>query len=563
MLAAAAAGMLLLLTACTGLPTSGAVNPGNDPIDTNDAPSIDLRPDPPLEGASPEQIVDGFIRAGSGPQDNWATAREYLTPEFAAQWRPEEGVTIDRLAERTTAAAEPTSTPSGGEDASVHVTQRITAEATVSEIGEYAPADGKSVELPFRLVRNDEGEWRIAEARNGVVLYREVFPVVYQTASVMFFDPTWEYLVPDVRWFPSPLLTARVAAALIDGPPSEWLAAAVSSAFPENVSLVGGAVPVVDDTAQVELTSAALALDSLTLDRMQTQLEASLRSVYDGEVQMTVETTPLDAQPVSVRSTRVDPSPLVQLEGGEFGFLGAESIEAIPGLSQAVESANPTAIAVSPDRASAAVLTRSGAVVRALEDGTVGELDLARPGLVAPSVDPYGTVWSVPGSDPDAFLAFPVEGDPIPLLAPWPGATELAAFQVSRDGTRLAALVVVNGRTEVWTAGILRDGATPVALGEPVVVSTSTSPGIDLAWLDDTTLGVLLASGESASLLRQPIGGVGRLSSVPSGVVSVSGGNSSARLRTSDGVLLVERGSNWEQGADGVRVLAVQQGQPQ
>jgi hypothetical protein len=45
--------------------------------------------------------------------------------------------------------------------------------------------------------------------------------------------------------------------------------------------------------------------------------------------------------------------------------------------------------------------------------------------------------------------------------------------------------------------------------------------------------------------------------------VEISGGNSSARLRTADGILLIQRGENWEEGATDIAVLGVQQGQPE
>ena len=51
------------------------------------------------------------------------------------------------------------------------------------------------------------------------MLDRDVFPSVFHDYSVMYFDPTWEYLVPDVRWFPTANAASRVADALVNEPP--------------------------------------------------------------------------------------------------------------------------------------------------------------------------------------------------------------------------------------------------------------------------------------------------------------------------------------------------------
>src|SRR6218665_249678 len=86
--ALAAAALAVSLAACAGLPTSGPVNAGQ-PIDESDANSdIVFLPDAPAKDATPEQIVEGFILAGSGPRGNWATAQLYLAPEFQTEWNP-------------------------------------------------------------------------------------------------------------------------------------------------------------------------------------------------------------------------------------------------------------------------------------------------------------------------------------------------------------------------------------------------------------------------------------------------------------------------------------------
>ncbi|MFG6502761.1 hypothetical protein [Microbacterium sp. P05] len=556
-------GMLLALTACTGLPTSGPVNPGLGPDQNSDARPYNFVPDPPPSGASPEQIVSGFLGAGSGPQDDWARARLYLTPDFAEEWDPLAGVTIDRSADRSAPTSAASASPTPDPASTVVVTQRVTAQAFVSATGEYTPADGNATPLEFRLVQSD-GQWRIEDARDGIVLSQDVFDTVYQPANVMFFDPTWRYLVPDVRWFPRPLIATRVTQALIDGSPSEWLTGAVVNAFPENVSLVGNAVPLSGSAAEVELSTTAFDLEQVTLDRMQTQLEESLASIDVTSVELTVGTTPLDAErTAAVSNPSVYRLPLVELADGQVGFLGADSVERIPGLSDALEDSRAVSIAVDPAWSSAAVLTDTGAVVRARSNGTIEALDVTTPSLLPPSIDRDGAVWTAARDDPDTFTVYPAGGEPVVITAPWASATTLLSFQISREGSRIAALVTANGRTELWVAGIQREDDRPSGVGDPELVTTSSSTGIAVAWLNDVDLGALVTSGDAVALLRQPIGGRGTSTALASNVVDIAGGNSTVRLRTAEGALLIERGATWEESAKGISLLAIQQGQPQ
>ena len=538
--------LVLALAACTGLPTSGYVNPGRGP-QTDDTQAFAFVPDGPQDDAAPADIVEGFLRAGSGPADDWATAKTFLAP--GTQWDPRASVTIDRLVDRRATAT----------DDGTGVTVSLATVASVDSSGAYAPAaSGTAVNLAFALTQID-GQWRITAAPDGVVLYEEVFPTVYQSASIAYFDPTWSFIVPDVRWFPRGFVASRVATALVDGRPSPWLAGAVRSAFPDELSLVGRSVTLSSSgVAQVQLPPAALSLDRTTLDRMQTQLARSLVTAGISDVQMTVEGTPVTASEVPVRVTRVDPSPAVLTTAGAFGSLTGDTVEAIDGLSDAVESLAPTAVELEADRSLAAVRTQQGPVASALADGQTFLLD-ERPGLIAPSIDAEGAIWSVPANAPNQVRAITAEGVPRQVGNAWPDASEITAMQISRDGTRVAAIVTVSGTREVWVAGIEREGGE-VTLGAPHVLSFSQQGAFDLAWLDDTSVGVLVAV-DGGSLLRElNVGGRGTESAAPDGARTLAAGSTSVRVLDDSGRLYSRRGSSWTLVATGIRVLAGQQG---
>lgn len=538
--------LVLALTGCMGLPTSGYVNPGRGPQSDDDAQVFTFVPDGPQEGASPTEIVQGFLRAGSGPADDWATAKRFLAP--GTSWDPRASVTIDRLSDRrATASADGSS-----------VTVDLSTVAGVDAAGAYTPAMvGAAEALGFELVLVDD-QWRIAEAPDGVVLYEEVFPAVYQAASIAYFDATWTSIVPDVRWFPRALVASRIATALVDGQPSTWLIGAVRSAFPEELSLVGRSVTLSSGgVAQVQLPRAALSLDTTTLDRMQTQLSRSLSSAGISDVQMTVEGAPIAASEVSVRG-RTDPTPAVLTTAGVFGALAGEEVETFGELSDAVESLDPVAVELEADRSLAAARTATGAVASALPDGRTFLLD-DRPDLIDPSIDALGAIWSVPRTSPTDVRAYSAEGGVVAVGNAWPDASEVTAFQLSRDGARIAAIVTVAGTREIWLAGVVRE-AGQITLGPPHVLTFDEAGAFDIAWLDDTTVGVL-AEGDGGSSLREiSVGGRGQDMIAPEGVRSLAGGSASIRVIDDAGRLFSMRGSSWTLVASEIRVLATQQG---
>nr|BFF10708.1 hypothetical protein GCM10025699_20110 [Microbacterium flavescens] len=78
--------------------------------------------------------------------------------------------------------------------------------------------------------------------------------------------------------------------------------------------------------------------------------------------------------------------------------------------------------------------------MRFREDETYEVLD-SRPGLVDPSIDPFGMIWSVPRDELAALRVFLPDGTAVDVTDSWSGATSITAMAVSRDGTRAAAIV--------------------------------------------------------------------------------------------------------------------------
>lgn len=556
LLTAAAAVLVVALTACGGLPVSGPVNAGK-PIPESEADGgLVFIPREPIKDATPEQIVEGFIAAGSGPSENWSTAREFLAADIRTQWNPRAGVTVYRAGERTLRQV-----------AAGDYALTVTPSATVDAAGEMTfSGDAGDISLSFTLARQADGQWRITQAPDGIVLDEGRFTAVYGSYALQFFDPTWTYLVPDQRWFPKQYAATSIAEGLVDGGPGAWLEGAVSTAFVDGARLAQVAVPVRSNVASVSLQDGARALGREVLDRMQTQLETSLAAAGIDAVDMLVDDQPLAAEAISVRTTRVDSRPLVRTDDA-FGFISGgsgSSIEEIPGLSDALVPIDAVDIEVNADRTSAAVRSADGAVSVVGSDGTVRRLDTRAP-LVAPSIDLQGYVWSVPAGAPGAVVAFAPDGTRVAVADAWPGAAEISAQRVSRDGTRVAAVVRDGGRWALWVAAILRSReGVPTGLGTGRMLGVLAGPAVALTWLDGSTLAAVTSAGGDPALYSQRVGGFGETERTPDAITSAAGGLQSGgvRLRDANGVLYAQRGANWQNFASGIRVLAVQQGSP-
>lgn len=549
MLAATVVAVALVLTGCAGLPESGQVYPGQAAEDASEPPDLTFLPGLPQQGATPVEIVEGFLRAGVGPTDTWERAKQFLTEEFREVWNPEAGVTIDIPGGREVLQTDPES-----------VSVSLRTVATVDDTGAYRQSDGGSTSLNYRLEQQDDGEWRISEGPDGIVLDRGVFTSVFRSYSLVYFDPGYDFLVPDTRWFPTTATTAtRIADALVNRPVGEWLDGAVVSAFPEGVT-IRPSVPVSSNVAQVELSEEALSADAVTIDRMLTQLEASLNGAGVTRVELSVGDAPLDASTVRTASTRVFGPALVLTEEG-FGLFGSDGLTPVEGLSEAIPPLQPSSIQTTADRQLAAVRTASG-VARVGADATVAVID-ERPGLINPTIDPSGTVWTVPQGAPDQVHATLADGTAIDLTGALGAVDSVVAMSISRDGTRMAAVVTAGGLVQVRVHGVLRDAdEVPVGLGDGLVLAEVSESPIGLAWLDDSRVGVLSATEDGAEVTEVQVSGPASTVAVPVDADSIAGNVTAAsvRLRSADGALLARRGGNWQQIGTGVWVLATQQG---
>lgn len=553
----------LLLAGCAGLPTSGPPNAGLSVGEDGEDPAFTPIAQGPEPGAAPEDIVAGFLEASMTPANNWEIAHQFLTEDFSREWDPEVGVAID------SSVLERRFTPDVEDDDESATAAAVTVEldqiASVDADGAYSAAAG-AAKATYRLERKPGGEWRISEAKDGITLDIDTFSKVYEKFSLKYFDSNWTHLVPDVRWYPRrAAMATTITRAVISGTPTDWLAPAVQTAFPADVSLVGDAVPIdSSQVASVSLTRSALSTSSSVLARMRTQLEESLSGAGVAEVRFVVDGAPLAADTVSVEEPIVDPGVLV-FDGTTFGTSASGEIAPVGALTEQIsEFAVPIrSIDVSLDAQLAAVQLQDGHVW-AVSDGSRNEVD-GRPGLVSPSLDPFGFIWSAPASSPAQVRAWDarriVEHE---VADAWPNADAISHLRVSADGARVAAVVASGGVHRLVVAAIIRnDDGVPVGLGEQFPQESPLPHGAaqGLAWVGADSVAVLSDQPDPV-LTTFTVGGPWSMSSAPVDAVSLAGARTTTGVRVlaDDGVVYAQRGSSWQNAVDDVVVLGTRAG---
>lgn len=553
--------LVLALAGCASIPSSGSVTHGKAVPSNTDDFTLDYIPVGPTKDAPPGQILRGFVDAASSPQGDYAIARKYLTPALQATWNPDDSVTVDQGAGRDYTELTSTSWQLS-----------VDPVAEVDSTGAYHESDStKPVTLRYQFTRDANGQWRISTAPDGVVVEQTTFGTVFSSRTLYFFDPSFSTLVPDLRWFPARVSTpTRIVKALLAGP-SKWLGqGAVATAFPQGTQLTVDSVPAANGKAIVNLNDAASSADNTTLERMKYQLQRSLLDgTAVGSVQVLIDGAKqsipdLAGQDIPVSDPQVDPRPLIG-RGGGFGFAGGTTIAEISGLSHKIAALTPTAVTVSGSQEFAAVLAGGDVYsVRSSAD-SASRID-DRPGLIAPALDDKGFVWSVPASRPDALVVTAPDGAQSTVTTNWTGADQIVSLAVSRDGTRLIALLRTGSTTNFVVAGIIRGrGNVPTSVGQPMQLSAAPGNPLSATWVDQLTVAMLAqsATGET-TITTEQIGGVSQSVSGPADATSIvgAGGAPPYWVRTSAGSVQAASGTGWQERVGKVSVLATQMGTP-
>ncbi|MCK6095763.1 LpqB family beta-propeller domain-containing protein [Micrococcus sp. 2A] len=543
----------LVLAGCTQIPQSSPVRTGEPLADNRaSADTPQFRPPGPADGADAEEVIRGFILAGTSPQDDYEIAREHLTGPATRQWNP---------AQRTVVySAQPTITRVAEDSYQIQV-------EVDSEVDEYglrtmAPP-GSTRAWEITLDETEQGP-RISAVDDGTLLSLSQFTQVYAPHDLVFFDQTMTYAVADVRWFVNRGTTVTAATrALLHGP-APYLTGATVSAFPvrSGTDLTHPAVPVDEaGVARVDLVDAAVeGADAEARYRMEEQLRLTLTGLASvNRVEVSVEGAPLassggDATPVPVQ---VDPpAESVQVgvapSTGGLAFFQGLSVTPVGGVPN-VADLHPAVPAMSRDRTRFAFLTQDRtSLYLATAEGRL-EQAVRGTGLTPPSIDALGWAWTVDAGGSARIQASPLEpggdGSGRVVTAPWlEDGERIVALRISRGGAR-AALVVDDGeRRTVRVAGVVRgsDGV-PASLTEPLLLPSQEDPDL-VEWVGDTSLIASATARDEDDRVTPEIidlDGTTRQLNPLSGLTGVSAGDRGTLYAETQDTVFMLVGSSW------------------
>ncbi len=553
---ATALAAALLLSGCISVPMSGGVEAGGD-IDTNIEVDFVSLPSGPSAGASQQEILQGFFSATTASQNNYRIARSYLADDVADVWNPYAG-TLVRSREGSIEQVD---------DETLTYTVPITA--SVDSVGRYSTSDSSLAQTlpPFRFVQED-GEWRIAELGDGILISQQAFPSAFSQQTLFYWDAAFRNLVPDLRWFPTRSEVAtRIVRAVLE-PPTSWLAqGATVSAVPEGTQLALAPVSVTAGIAQVDLTSEVLGLSDLERQRLRLQLSASLSGVSGvSGVQITVDQNAISIPEWTSGSPdivpQVDPRLLARTESG-FGFVNSVGdIEPLGTLSAKIIEAEATQVALAPTATLAAALTPEGVVVLRTGDAPNVLLD-ARSGLIAPSIDGYQFAWSIPASGGDLH-ATELDGTVHDVEVALPNGVRVISLDVSRDDARVLLMLDGEGGPRVVVAAVIRDESSgvPIRLGELLELPVTGDTAVDATWVDEVRVASITRTDGQTLVEVHELGGRSRPLGLPPEAVQLVGGNGGTegiRVLNAEGSVFEPRGSGWQNTGLRASFLASQQ----
>ncbi|MEV7999099.1 LpqB family beta-propeller domain-containing protein [Pseudarthrobacter oxydans] len=519
--------LLVLLAGCARIPTSGPVGKSSEGSAGNLSAPVFL-PAAPQPGASPETIIDYFYRAGSGYEDDYAVARQYLTQASSVSWKPDQRALVYREARVVATGTE------NVYNYELDVAYTVDADGIATQSPE-----GTIENIPVTVTQVD-GEWRISAIPDGTAIAEETFKVIYGAFPIYFYDPSFTFAVPDVRWFIKNKTVKAMTSALLAGP-APYLRGAVASAFPSGIKLARESVPVVSGAAQVDLTAKEL-METSPEDRlrMQMQLTLTFRSQPDvvnvelraNQDLVRVEDDGSVLPPVQDKNV---PSRQIAISGNDLVRYENNRVSPLPDM-QPVSSLNPRLPAESPVSQSAAFLNDSRTTLYSISPGQPARALTTRSTLSRPSFGLNEWVWSAgPGGSGDTEVvayrpAGIAEGATVPsvtLTPAWLAGRTVKEFRISREGVRALVISEQNGKTRVQVTGIIRGGdGTPRELTPPITLATGSDPDQG-AWVTDTTIAVMkgsAASNVTPELLSLASGQPQQLAPWP-GLVALSAGN--------------------------------------
>ena len=495
LLAGPVVALALGLSGCAGLPRSGPVveagSTGAPAIDTGGAAAVSPRP--PVPGQSATEVVRGFLDAMQAWPAELSTAREFLAADARTAWAPRGTVLYDDV--------EP---PQGSSNrVSVRLSGAVRLDRRGAWQGRLSSYDSL---LQLTLVEED-GELRISNPPENVVVPRTWFEQRYVAASVYFLDPSSSIVVPEPVYVGGDdTLASTLVSDLLRGP-GALRQRVVRTALPAGLRL-DLSVPVTDGTAAISLVGDGTLDPDLTADlvaqlawtlRQDPEVEAFTLSVGGQQVRGPGGTSRFAVEegrgydPVDLRSVPL----LYGLRDGVLVSGTASSLQPVTGPLGSTEL-GLRSVGVNLGGTTAAGVSADGtAVVMAPVLEADAEVDTTVSGssdLLPPMWDHRDRMWLVDRTPTGAQVTWRRGEESGVVEVPGITGEQVSSAIVSRDGTRLVVVVRGEQRDVVRIARIRSDaeGAVTGATAARTLTLEDPSNRIrDIAWSSTTTVAVL------------------------------------------------------------------------
>ncbi|MDN5806034.1 LpqB family beta-propeller domain-containing protein [Brevibacterium sp.] len=543
----------LALTACSSIPSNSPV--GHIEAGSGAPGDSSARiPDGPEPGDSIGEIVRGFLSAGAGAGNNFSVAKSFLTEAEAQEWSPQESVSVlpndtdlDKLNQNVTSDQKT-------------LTMSVPVVGLVDSSGIYnSTKPGTQSNMEFSL-RQENGEWRIASAPDGLLISQTEFQTIFLNYSLEFFTSDYSYLVPDSRWF---LRSSSTPTALINellSGPASYLSGAVVTAIPDGVKLSDTNVVTIENgVAHIALGNQGAAPTDREKGLIRQQIASTLKVIPSiSSIELTIggQVVSESLQPKTDSSVQVDGPPVVLTKDRLSRISGTTvaKVENSPDLSEA-KASDP---AVSFDDSLYVYLQNSGKQLMRLKADAVDATPILKgKKLVRPSIDRFNTVWTGERDNKGKLTAIGDDSQEYTVAADFLSGRDLIDLEVSRDGTRIAVLSRHKGEpSRIDVVGIPRDKAgnpASAVADAPIEVGSNFDEVKDFSWAGSTSL-VALAAKEGEQVQPFRIGVTGppaQLGEVPDGSRIASGEDGRSILVTSSSGEIYSYNSNaWQKLID-------------
>lgn len=499
-----------VLAGCAQLPSSSS--PQALGTVQRDAGAADVPT--PTPGKEPDLLVRDFLKASSEPGGRHSAARKFLTPAAAKSW---DDTTSTSIIDKIDVFFD-----SRSSDAATLLISAAKV-GRLDETGSFRAEEG-TLETRVSMVRTD-GEWRIDQLPDGVIIDRSQFLNSYHQVQLYFLNPAGTTVVSDPRWLSlrAEELASQLISMLIDGP-NALLAGSVTTRFGPDVHLRSTLTKLDGRDSDVGVGIGGVKMDFQGIgglgarERQQfaAQIVWTLSSAgITGPYQILADGAPLDPAHADGYTTDAvasfDPEAgvtdlaLHAIKGGALVAMSDSGAVPVPGpLGTATDLISA---ALARDGRHVAAVRRTGqsgpgAELEVGEYGGVPAVAAAGPSMSEPTWAPDGSVWVAVGGDSVQRITAGQNGAPsaaqvdIADIAKIGG--RITALRLSRDGVRAA--LIVDGRVFVAYVTPRADGS--YALTSPRAVGASLGgDAVAVDWSGSQDIGIVRAADDAPPVI--------------------------------------------------------------